>query len=346
MITKEEHEFFIQLHLTESCNLKCKHCYQTGVLADEMSYQEIKALINEASGMLDEWSKIYNINFKRGFNITGGEPFLRKDFQDIISETSAKGFDIYILTNGTLISRDSAKMLSYYMVKGIQISMEGPQGTHESIRGSGSFDAALRGAGYLLDEGLTVTFNVTLSKLNDKYIEEMIETALSSGVQRIGFARLVPSGRGAVLLDKMLDKERLKAIYKKILSMKLKGLEIVTGDPIASQLSIESPELPDGFVPMGGCAAGLSGLTILPDGIILPCRRLPLPLGNVREDSLREVWAVSPVLEQIRDQFSYKGKCGSCSRWSICRGCRAIAYAYSKSMNNDDFLAEDPQCFI
>ena len=55
---------------------------------------------------------------------------------------------------------------------------------------------------------------------------------------------------------------------------------------------------------------------------------------------------LEPVLEALRDKSRYKGACGSCGRWDDCRGCRAIAYAYSKSRGEDDFLAEDPQCFI
>ena len=101
-----------------------------------------------------------------------------------------------------------------------------------------------------------------------------------------------------------------------------------------------------GDIAISGCAAGhLAGLTIQSNGNVLPCRRLPLSLGNVQRDSLREIWADSPVLEALRDRKRYKGKCGSCSRWAVCRGCRAIAYAWSRE-RREDFLADDPQCFM
>jgi radical SAM protein with 4Fe4S-binding SPASM domain len=99
-------------------------------------------------------------------------------------------------------------------------------------------------------------------------------------------------------------------------------------------------------IPAGGCSAGVAGLTFLSDGTIVPCRRLPIPIGNLRTDALREVWVSSPVLEALRDKSRYTGKCGSCERWENCRGCRAIAYAYSVSRGEDDFLADDPQCFL
>jgi hypothetical protein len=52
------------------------------------------------------------------------------------------------------------------------------------------------------------------------------------------------------------------------------------------------------------------------------------------------------VLEALRDRERYNGKCRTCKKWAHCRGCRAIAFAYSQAKGGNDFLAEDPQCFI
>jgi radical SAM protein with 4Fe4S-binding SPASM domain len=182
--------------------------------------------------------------------------------------------------------------------------------------------------------------------MNAEKFREMIEISSALGVQRLGFSRLVPSGRGVGLVDKMIGRERVKEIYESIYSLPAEGLEIVTGDPVASQLNEGNGSDDYGSIATGGCAAGVSGLTILPDGTVTPCRRLAIPVGNVRKDSLREIWANSEILEQLRDRSKYKGKCGTCRRWAHCRGCRAIAYAYSVSRGEADMLAEDPQCFI
>jgi AdoMet-dependent heme synthase len=340
------HDFFIQWHLTERCNLRCSHCYQSGQRTDELSFDEIREVAAEVSDMLAAWSEIYGIAFSPSFNITGGEPFLREDLFDILDHLGGRRFDVYLLTNGTLIDRQKAARLAMSCVKGVQVSIEGPEEIHDGIRGKGSFAAALRGVSFLLDAGITVTLNATLSEINADHFPEMVSLALSVGAQRIGFSRLVPSGRGAGLIEKMLDRERVRKLYEKIFALKPEHLEIVTGDPVASQMSAASGGLDQGAVPAGGCAAGLSGLTFLPDGTITPCRRLFIPVGNVRKDSLREVWATSDVLNALRDKSRYKGKCGACRRWAGCRGCRAIAYAYALSRGDDDFLAEDPQCFM
>jgi radical SAM protein with 4Fe4S-binding SPASM domain len=339
-------EFFIQWHLTERCNLRCAHCYQTGGKTDEMSLPEIKEVIEEFSGMLKSWEEAYDISLSPSLNITGGEPFLRQDIFEVLAEIRGRGIDIYVLTNGILINRESAERLSRLGVRGVQVSIEGPEEVHELIRGRGSFQASLRGIRNLLDAGLKVTINATLSDINAGRFIDMVELASFLGVQRIGFSRLVPSGRGMGLLNKMIGKEKIRGIYETIFSLHPDGLEIVTGDPVASQMSVTSDNADSGEIPTGGCAAGVSGLTILPDGTITPCRRLFIPIGNVRKDRLREVWATSGVLESLRDRSKYRGKCGACSRWALCRGCRAIAYAYSQSKGEADFLAEDPQCFI
>jgi radical SAM protein with 4Fe4S-binding SPASM domain len=225
------------------------------------------------------------------------------------------------------------------------VSVEGPEEIHDSIRGRGSFAAAAAGVEQLVAAGLPVTLNVTLSALNARHVRRILAFGSRANAARIGFSRLVPSGKGRSLLPQMLPEAELMPLYSSLLSLELSRLSIVTGDPIAAQMN--KPEGADaGSVAMSGCAAAVSGLTIMADGTVVPCRRLPLPLGNVRTDSLRELWVLSPVLGALRDRTRYRGRCGTCKRWAVCRGCRAIAYAWSRSRGEDDFLADDPQCFL
>src|SRR5208283_1061747 len=339
-------EFFIQLHLTERCNLKCTHCYQSGESSDEMSLAEIRSVISEVSDMLREWSSAYDVTFSSSFNITGGEPFLRQDLFDVLEELTRQEIDAYLLSNGILINRDNAETLAGLGVKGVQVSIEGPEDIHDAIRGQGSLKRSLEGIKYLLDAGIEVTMNTTLSDINAPYFLEVVALASSAGVQKLGFSRLVPSGSGRNLLNKMLAQEVLKALYSKIFSLNTGNLKIVTGDPVASCFKRPAGEDDNSSFPASGCAAGVSGLTILPDGTVTPCRRLPVPIGNVRTDSLREIWTTSEVLNALRDRSGYDGKCGKCNKWSACRGCRAIAYEFSCSKGIQNYLAEDPQCFL
>jgi radical SAM protein with 4Fe4S-binding SPASM domain len=339
-------EFFVQWHLTERCNLRCRHCYQTGGKTDELSRAEISAVLTEITEMLQAWTEAYQLEFSPSLNITGGEPFLRADLFAVLGEMGAAGYRLYLLTNGTLVDGRRAAMLADLGVKGVQVSIEGPEEVHDSIRGKGSFAASCRGIAHLLAAGLKVTVNATLSEINAENFDEMLAIAAALGVQRLGFSRLVPSGRGLGLVDRMIGRERLGAIYESVFALPAAGVEVVTGDPVAAQMLSDSGLGDGGAIATGGCAAGISGLTILPDGAVTPCRRLAVPIGNVREDSLREIWANSEVLAQLRDRRQYKGRCGTCPRWAQCRGCRAIAYAHSLALGQADLLADDPQCFI
>jgi radical SAM protein with 4Fe4S-binding SPASM domain len=339
-------EFFVQWHLTERCNLRCSHCYQTGGKIAELSLAEIREVLDEIVDMLAAWSKAYQVEFSPSFNVTGGEPFLRHDLFEILHDMRSRGFATYLLTNGTLIDAQKAAALAECGVKGVQVSIEGSEEIHDQIRGQGSFSASCQGVAHLLAAGHKVTLNATLSEINAEKFHDLVDIATSLGVQRLGFSRLVPSGRGLDLVDQMIGREKLRKIYEAIFALPTTGLEIVTGDPVASQMRSGAGADDCGSIATGGCAAGVAGLTLLPDGTVTPCRRLAVPIGNVREDSLREIWADSEILEQLRDRRQYKGRCGSCARWAHCRGCRAIAYAHSLSQGKGDILAEDPQCFI
>lgn len=341
-------DFFVQWHLTENCNLRCKHCYQTDRTENpELNLSEMRDVIREVSEMLQGWAENYDMHFSPSFNLTGGEPFFRPDLFGIIGEIKKSGFEVNLLTNGTLVHQEHARRLAQLGVEGVQVSIEGPEKVHDSIRGHGSFTQALWGIRNMVKAGLRVTLNMTLSKLNAYCLKETLILARSTGAGKFGFSRLVPAGRGRLLSREMLKPEEVKQLYQRLHSVKIKALELVSGDPVYTQSTgIENGIKGDsGCLAYGGCAAGLSGITILPDGTITPCRRLPLPLGNVRTDSIREVWATSSVLNALRDRSNYKGKCGACPKWASCRGCRAIAYAYSAGKGRPDYLSDDPQCF-
>jgi radical SAM protein with 4Fe4S-binding SPASM domain len=346
MSLSRPYEFIIQWHLTERCNLRCAHCYQEGGPVPELPLAALSRVVEEAAAMFRDWREAYDIDFAPSFNVTGGEPFLRADFFAILEIMRAAGFDCYVLSNGTLISLDRAHVLAELEVKGVQVSLEGPEWVHDAIRGKGSFAAAVQGVKNLLAAGVPVSLNATLSRLNAPYFMDLVGLAMHLGVPRLGFSRLVPAGRGLAMLDQMPPASRLRELFEKIVALEVEGLEIVTGDPMVSQLGQpESPAEP-AEVPYAGCAAGVAGLTIAADGAVSPCRRLPLYLGKAGEDSLREIWAASPMLERLRDRTQYQGKCRDCPRWAECRGCRAIAYAYAASQGSPDYLAEDPQCFV
>ena len=219
------YDFLIQWHLTERCNLRCRHCYQEGAKVEELSKETIFGIIDEIAQMLQAWRANYDLEFQPSFNVTGGEPFLRPDFFDILERMAAIGFEIYVLSNGTVITKDRARRLADLPVHGVQVSLEGPEEIHDFIRGPGSFAASLRGIRTLIDAGVKVSLNATLSKLNAGHFRDLVDLAASLGVPRLGFSRLVPSGQGRAMLDQMLSTAQVQELYEEVLSLKIEGLE-------------------------------------------------------------------------------------------------------------------------
>lgn len=345
MTIKQAHDFFLQVHVTSRCNLRCDHCYQNEMDGAEMNLDQIIRSVDEVSDTLDIWGDSYGIDFDRSSNVTGGEPFLRDDLPDILKHIKNRHFDIYLLTNGTQVDSRRADELMDIGIAGIQVSIEGPEEVHDSIRGSGSYTQAMKGANELLSAGHSVALNMTLSAINAGHFTRMAEIASEMGIHRFGFSRIVPYGSGEKLSRNMLTTREVQDLYEEISDLEFENMRIVTGDPVASCVLFPEAAGATGPVPLGGCAAGLSGITLLPDGTILPCRRLDIPLGNILTDSFREIWAASPVLQDLRNKSLYPGKCGSCNIWASCRGCRAIAYADTLISGEGDYLADDPQCF-
>lgn len=308
----------------------------------EMALPEVLRGLREIAETVETWQEVYGIDFSPSFSITGGEPLLRTDLFPILEEIRAGRYELHILTNGTLLDAATADRLASIGVSGVQVSFEGPEAVHDRIRGPGSFSQALHGVDLLQQAGLPVTVNATVSRLNKDYISDLIQALSDTGFKgRFGFSRLVPCGSGLDLRQEMLTAEGVRTLHRNLLNLSFPDLEIVTGDPLAADVPVGE----GGDVPVGGCAAGFSGITIMPDGLLTPCRRLNIPIGNIRTDSFREVWTLSPVLNRLREKNLYGGRCGACARWAACRGCRAIAYAYSALQGTPDYLADDPQCY-
>jgi radical SAM protein with 4Fe4S-binding SPASM domain len=88
-----------------------------------------------------------------------------------------------------------------------------------------------------------------------------------------------------------------------------------------------------------GCHAGILYFSLRPNGDVYPCTFLPIKAGNIREQSLTDIWRKSKILNMLRQRTSLKGKCGTCEYREACGGCRGRAYACT-----GDYLETDPVC--
>lgn len=89
-----------------------------------------------------------------------------------------------------------------------------------------------------------------------------------------------------------------------------------------------------------GCYIGWTGLAILPNGTVYPCRRLPISIGKVPEQSLRDIFVKNELLDKFRTLNAFE-KCGKCKYRNWCRGCPAVASALTGNP-----FAPDPNCWV
>lgn len=328
-------EFYFQWHLTERCNLKCLHCYQSNNIPSEIPLKNLLVIVDKMEEALMKWGK-------RGtLSLTGGEPFLRRDelhtlMRRLDSSDCVAYYDI--LSNGSFITESEAKALSLHSgLRRVQVSLEGASSErNDQIRGKGSFEDTLRALHNLLAEDIDVSVMMTITRQNRDQIRPMIELMKQEGVPTIALERLIPEGRGAELSDFLLRPEELHEVCDDIyhLAVNNGSVRILMHRPLFGLVAPEDQTV--GAL----CSAGNNALTIMPDGTVYPCRRLPIPIGNVLTDGFYKIWYGSDVLWRLRNQKGLNQQCRECEFLTNCRGCRAMAYATS-----GDFMGEDPQCW-
>lgn len=330
-----DEEFYFQWHLTERCNRACRHCYQNGSPTPELGLNDLLTIVDLMEGAVNKWETTGTLS------LTGGEPFLRKDdlhaLMDRIDRSDALAY-YDILTNGSLITRDEALALARHpKLRRVQVSLEGATAkTNDSVRGTGSFEATLNAIRCLRDAGIDVSVMSTISRLNHQEVPGLIELAGREGVATLAFERLIPEGAGEALSDQVLSADELQDLYQLIYSMATDNppVRVLMYRPLFALIAPENDTV--GAL----CSAGNNALTIMPDGTVYPCRRLPIPIGNVLIDGFFKIWYSSEVLWRIRNPKNLSGKCNNCSLLTQCRGCRAMAY-----FTTGDYMAEDPQCW-
>jgi radical SAM protein with 4Fe4S-binding SPASM domain len=274
-------------------------------------------------------------------SLTGGEPFVRQSelFALMRRIDQMHSFVFYdVLTNGSLVSDDVAiELKSLKRLRRVQVSLESSKPeVNDAIRGVQAFEETLRAIRTLKRHGLAVSVMTTLSRANYHDVFTLVQLLENEGVDTFSMERLIPEGRGRSLADQLLSPAELRELYEHIYEIALPGKSprILMHRPL---FNLVAP----GDATVGAlCSVGINALTIMPDGTVYPCRRLPIPIGNVLTDSLFSIWYDSEILWKIRNPDNIKGKCHDCVYLANCRGCRAMAYFCS-----GDYLAEDPLCW-
>lgn len=322
----------LSFEVTYRCNLQCKHCYAyTPSGENELTTKEALTVIHDTADT--------------GFGtvaLSGGEPLLRKDVDTLVTEIHDYNMYSVLVTNGTLLTKEVALSLKNLEVACISLDSHEKM-LHDSFRGvPGAWDNAVKGIKTCIEEGITVWIFSMVTTFNYNHIPELVNFVEDLKVEGITFLDIYPTGKAAA--SEVREKYQIGLNEMGTVAEKVQKLQ--SDHDITLELECPSSLLiPEDFhldtraLLSGGCTAGISLCNVTPDGYVQPCPKLRINLGNVRNQTLKEIWKESPVLADLRDREKLKGGCGTCTYSFVCGGCRARAWAYHK-----DYLEEDPRC--
>ena len=239
--------------------------------------------------------------------------------------------------NGTLVDGTVARRLAGHNPACVQVSLEGPCKVHDRIRGAGSHRLARKGIQELVSAGVKVILSFTAHRENYDSFGSVAELGCGLGVAPVWADRQVPLGIGRGF--DMLTPVQTRRFFEIMGRAREWGMSKGYPTDISMHRSLQ-------FLVPGtltyACNAGRNLLTILPDGCLVPCRRMPVILGNVLHTPISRIYYTSPFLSRLRNPDLVPGSCGGCTHLAACRGgARCLAFAAYQ----DPFKA-DPGCWL
>jgi len=332
--------YLVALNLTRRCNLDCAHCYlDAGKRRDadpqELTTREVCALIGDIAALSDETMLV----------LSGGEPLLRPDIEQIAAHAAGLGLMVVVGTNGMALTDRRVAALKGAGVVGVGISVDSlDPGRHDAFRGlPGSFGRTMAGIDACRRGGLGFQIHFTVTDDTAGELDAMIAFAQSIGAIALNVFFLVCTGRGRYVsnisragYDRTLRHltraaraaEGIMIRAKCAPHFKRMAIELDAGWPITLAHGYEA----------GGCLAGTRYARVTPSGEITPCPYMEISAGSIRERGFADIWQDAPVFERLRAP-RLTGRCGLCEYARICGGCRARPFAAT-----GDMMGEDPLC--
>lgn len=318
------------------CNMKCDHCYA-------LQQPRSKHLhLSEVKRVIDDLSELFCCTLIFGH----GEPFLYKDFFDVLRHANSHRMNTVIMTNGTRIDDAVAERLSLpeYRPYRLYLSLDHyEEARHDRQRHvPGAYRAAIAGIKLLRSKGLDARISSTINVADPRPAEMWIKLCDELGVP--GISLLTIRNKTQHSKKQVLDyADVLRDLVGWMIARP--DLEIMLHDPLLFRF-VDAKRLPatlyEKLYQENKCTAGTERIAIQPDGTVTTCNLVSGPiLGNIRDKSIIEIWNNSPYLQRIQGRHSLdslKG-CESCRGYDECRG-GCPAFSVESEMN----LVRDARC--
>jgi SynChlorMet cassette radical SAM/SPASM protein ScmE len=318
----------LDIELTARCNLRCRYCYFFNNPVVE--YRDLPT--NEWLTFFDELGSLGVMNV----TLAGGEPFIREDLPVLLEGIVRNRMRFSLLSNGALIGDEIAAFIARTgRCESVQISVDGScAAVHDTCRGQGSFDGAIRGIRTLQRHRIGVAVRVTIHRNNVHDLENIAHFLLDElglpnfGTNSAGYLGTCRVNADDVLLNIEERKEAMATLLR--LTAEYNGRISANAGPLAEgrvwrrmeEARLQNaPAFPNrGRLTACGCPS--NKISVRADGAIVPCNMLAhIKLGRINHDSLAEVWQNSPALNQLRNRHTIP-----LTGFEFCAGCPYIPY--------------------
>lgn len=325
--------------ITLACNMRCLHC---GSSASPLTKRKDELTTGEAIDLIGQLKKIRT----RRVVLSGGEPFMRRDWEILSRKIAEVGMVPCFISNGFLIDEHVAKTIKSIECPEVHIglSIDGDQKAHDYIRQTkGSFRKVTRSLEILKDEGVLTSVITQVNMLNFKILPKIRDHIFKYGIYAWQIQLATPWGRLAKNPKFLLRPKDYLELVRFIAKMrKIYGNMVIGADDIGYYSGLEPAIRPE--QEWEGCQAGLKALGITSNGGVTGCLSLQEPKfieGNVLKRKLKDIWH-DPRLFAYNRNFQAKdlrGFCKTCPHGLKCRGgCKNTAQSFT------DCLYENYYC--
>lgn len=337
--------FLVIWELTQACDLACVHC-RACAIADRNPLE----LRTEEGFRLLETVREFGDPL---MVFTGGDPLKRPDVFRLLERSAALGLRTTITPSATpLLTESAIDAFQKCGVARMAVSLDGPDAaSHDGFRRvEGSFARTQLALNYARQIGLPTQVNTTVTRHNLGRLDEIAGLVRDFGARLWSVFFLVATGRASASQD--LSAEEYEDVFAYLYRLSQRApFDIKTTEAqhyrryVAQQRKAEHRSgagphgMPELIQRQAGINDGKGFVFVSHTGEIYPSGFLPISAGNVRRDSLVEVYRTSPLFRTLRDADNLHGKCGECEYRNLCGGSRSRSFALT-----GDYLAEDPRC--
>jgi radical SAM protein with 4Fe4S-binding SPASM domain len=323
-------------NLTRRCNLACSHCYIAAGswhgTGSELGTVQCRAILD---GVLE-------VNSSPLLILSGGEPLIREDLEEIAAHASGAGATVVVGTNGTGLTPARIESLKRAGVRGVAVSIDSLRPEyHDRFRhGEHALADTLAAVDRLIEHELDFVVQTTVTRGNRGEVGALAQWAADRGAVSFNLYFVVPTGRGERIEG--LSPPENDAVLAELVELerRFRGRMMVRSkcQPQLMRHVVEAGEGSPLLNYRTRCPCGVQYCRITPEGRLTPCPYLPAVAGDLTREPFRHVWERASLFEALR-QGTLGGRCGRCEYREVCGGCRARAFAES-----GDVLGPDESC--